>query len=110
MGGTFSNDDINAANVGESKHNTMKFVIVQNTAEQEQDIVTDHNTQYSALMRRISEFEARLGRLETAGAPAPLARPTVRVTRPTAHRALPNWHGDLLKKLESRREKIESVD
>jgi hypothetical protein len=106
MGGTFSNDYINAANVGEGEHDTMKFVVVQNTAKQ--DIVTDHNTQYSALMRRISEFEARLGRLETAGAPAPLACSTVRERPTSRRRAQPNWHGDLLKKLESRREKIES--
>ena len=57
------------------------------------------------VMQRLSQLEARLGRLETSGAPAPIARPTTRA--PTRRSAPPpNWHGELVKVLQDRREKI----
>lgn len=55
------------------------------------------------LMQRISQLEARLSRLETSsGLPAPISRSTRKASRPP----VPNWHGALLKELQSRREKI----
>lgn len=56
------------------------------------------------LLRHIAALDARLQRLEAAGpttSVAPIAKRTVRriVIKP-------NWHGDLLKELTKRREKI----
>ncbi|MBD53131.1 MAG: hypothetical protein CL450_07560 [Acidimicrobiaceae bacterium] len=61
------------------------------------------------VLRRLAQLEARLGRLETSGAPAPLSRPVVKAP-PRRTAPVPNWHGELLSRLQSRREKIRVED
>lgn len=63
------------------------------------------------VMRRLAQLEARLGRLETSGgAPAPLSRPVIVKAPPRRTAPVPNWHGELLSRLQSRREKIRTED
>ncbi len=61
------------------------------------------------VLRRLAQLEARLGRLETSGAPAPLSRPVAKAP-PRRTAPVPNWHGELLSRLQSRREKIRVED